>query len=106
MSNVINVESLDELMDALAKPGKAVVVFSARDWCVPCRQLQPHIEAAADQLEDIRFYDADVDHVEGIKEEFEIMKVPQVWYYEGDGIEGRQIKSVRALQIISEIKRD
>ena len=104
MSDVTKVESLDELLDILDSRENVVVVFSAVDWCVPCQRLAPHAKAAAEQLDGFTFLDVDVDHVEGVKEHFGIMSVPQVKLFdEGDFI--RDIKARTTLQLISEIRR-
>jgi thiol:disulfide interchange protein len=105
LSDVIKVESLDELLDTLDTKQNVVVTFSAVDWCVPCQRLAPHVKAAAQTLPDYTFLDVDVDHVDGVKEHFGIMSVPQVRFYEGDGVEGRHIKARTALQLVSEISR-
>ena len=105
MSNVTEVKSLDSLLETIDANENVVVTFSARDWCVPCQRLAPHVEAAANQLADYTFLDVDVDHVEGVKEHFGIMSVPQVWFYEGN-TDGRQVKARTALQLIAEIQRD
>lgn len=108
MSELSYLYSLGDLEEVLAKNENVVVVFSARDWCVPCQRLHPHVEAAAQQMEGFTFVDIDIDKVEGVKEEFGIMSVPQVWYYEDvkGGLAGREIKARTALQLITEIKRD
>jgi thiol-disulfide isomerase/thioredoxin len=107
LSKVINVDSLDSLLETLETTDNVVVVFSARDWCVPCQRLAPHVEAASQQLEDVTFLDVDVDHVEGVKEKFGIMSVPQVWHYrDGLDVTGVPVKARTALQLISEIRRD
>lgn len=107
MSNVVKVETLDYLLDILDTTDNVVVAFSAVDWCVPCQRLAPHVKAAAEQLDGYTFLDVDVDHVEGVKEEFGIMSVPQVWFYENaaGGLAGREIKARTALQLVSEIRR-
>lgn len=105
MSNVIKVETLADLLHRLEFTEDVVVVFSAMDWCVKCKQLDPHIHAASDSphLADYTFLEVDVDHVEGVKEAFNIMSVPQVKFYAGEDDEGRDIKSRTALQITREI---
>jgi thioredoxin 1 len=105
LSDVTKVESLEQLEEALAGDEDVVVVFSAVDWCVPCQRLAPHVKAAAQQLDGITFLDVDVDHVDGVKEVFGIMSVPQVKFYEGSTGESRNIKARTALQLISEISR-
>jgi len=106
LPDVVNVESLEELQETLAKTENVVVSFSARDWCVPCQRLHPHFVAAAEQLDGFTFLDVDVDHVDGVKEEFGIMSVPQVWYYEDvkGGLAGRAIKARTTLQLVRELQ--
>lgn len=108
MSKVIKVESLNELEETLVERGNVVVVFSAVDWCVPCQRLAKHLPAVAEALPDCTFLDVDVDHVDGVKENFGIMTVPQVWFYEStaaEGVEGRELKGRTAVQLINELKR-
>lgn len=104
MSNVIKVETLDELLGVLAEEPKVMVVFSAVDWCIPCRKLAPHVVAVAEMVNDIVFVDVDIDHVEGVQEEFNIMTVPTVKLFE-NGKRSADIKSGTALQILAELKR-
>jgi thioredoxin-like negative regulator of GroEL len=106
LGDIRKVETLEELQETLAENEKVVVVFSAVDWCVPCQRLAPHAKAAAEQLGDYLFLDVDVDHVDGVKETFGIMSVPQVWYYEDlkGGLLGRAIKARTALQLVRELQ--
>jgi thiol-disulfide isomerase/thioredoxin len=105
LSDVAKVDNLDDLLDTLEYTPNVVVVFSARDWCVPCQRLHPHVVAAAQQLDNYTFVDVDVDSMEGVKEHFGIMSVPQVWFYEDVAGAGREIKARTALQLVSEIRR-
>lgn len=102
MPDVHNVETLDYLLETIAEKDRVVVVFSARDWCVPCQRLAPHVEAAASQLEGFTFLDVDVDHVDGVKERFGIMSVPQVWLYKGQL--GTSVKARSTLQLVRELQ--
>lgn len=104
MSDVRKIESLDELKDAIYFTHETVVVFSAVDWCIPCQRLAPHIAAVAELNSDVLFLDVDVDHVEGVKEEYGIMSVPKVQLFIDGEIE-RDIKGRTALQISSELRR-
>lgn len=106
MSNVTKVETLDNLLDILDTQDNVVVVFSAVDWCVPCQRLAPHAKAAAETLDGYTFLDVDVDHVDGVKEQFNIMSVPQVWFYpDNTATKDREIKARTTLQLVSEIRR-
>lgn len=106
MSNdIIKVESLEALESILATTEHVVVVFSAKDWCIPCQRLEPHIEKAAGLLSRITFLDVDIDHVDGVKENYGIMSVPQVWYYEDahNGLPGVPVKGRTAIQLVTEL---
>lgn len=105
MNDIVKVESLQELLHLIEFNENVVVVFSAVDWCIPCRKLASHLPAASLALKDHLFLDVDIDHVEGVKEAFNIMSVPRVRFYEDDDDEGRDIKARTALQLISEIQQ-
>lgn len=48
MSDLIHLEyDLDALKDVLDTEEWVVVVFTAPEWCNPCRQYKPHYEKAA-----------------------------------------------------------
>lgn len=101
--NIFKAETLDDLHSVLDENEKVVVVFSAVDWCIPCQRLAPHVVAAANQLPDVTFVDVDIDHVEGAKEEFEIMGVPKVYAFM-DGDLFKELKGRTSLQLIAELK--
>ncbi|KRN74504.1 hypothetical protein IV73_GL001240 [Weissella kandleri] len=45
-------------------------------WCGPCRMQSPVIEAAADQVDDVKFMKMDVDANPKTSEELEIQAIP------------------------------
>lgn len=104
MPDVHSLDSLDTLLETIVNNENVVVVFSAMDWCINCKRLAPHIQAVAKELPDFLFLEVDVDHVEGIKEYFGLQAVPQVWFYEGDGVAGREIVARVAPKIIRELQ--
>lgn len=103
--NLLKVETLEELENILATTEHVVVVFGAQDWCTWCKKLAPHVEKAAGLLSRITFLDVDIDHVEGVKENYGIMSVPQVWYYEDahNGLPGVPVKGRTAIQLVDEL---
>lgn len=111
MSEVVYIDKHDglvDLSDVIRDNEKVVVVFSARDWCIPCRRLHPHVVQAAKELSDYTFVDVDIDHVDGVKEDFGIMSVPQIWYYEDarNGLPGREINAqTTAIRLIADLKQ-
>lgn len=105
MSEVNYVNEDVDLDQFFSDNKKVVLVFSARDWCIPCQRLHPHVVAAAEKLPDVTFVDINVDKAPGIAEEFGIRGVPQVWYYEDtkNGLPGVQLKGRTVVQLLAEL---
>lgn len=91
-----------ELHEAIAANDKVVVVFSAKDWCVPCRRLAPHIDIAAEKLPEVIFIEVDIDKSEDIRKAYDVMSVPFVVGFKGGNLVG-EIKSRTAVQLVSEV---
>lgn len=75
---------------------RAIVVFGAPDWCVPCQRLHPHVVKLANQL-DIPVVDVDVDKAEAIKSTYDIMSVPRVYEF----VEGKPVRELKGRTILA-----
>lgn len=60
-----------------ALKGVSVVDFSAT-WCGPCKMLAPVIEAVSDEMDNVSFYNVDIDENEKLADEYGIVSVPSV----------------------------
>lgn len=88
---------VDELKDFESYTSrKAVVVFSAPDWCVPCQRLQPHIEKLADKLDYPVVY-VDIDKAEEIKNTQQVMSVPQVYEF----VDGKPVRALNGRTVLA-----
>ncbi|AXH67386.1 thioredoxin [Streptomyces phage Wofford] len=89
---------VNNLHDLVSNTDKAVVVFSAPDWCVPCQRLQPHLEKLAEKLDYPVVY-VDIDKAEEIRDEYGIMSVPRIFEFaNGDPVRELTGRTVIALE--------
>ncbi|QNN98452.1 thioredoxin [Streptomyces phage LilMartin] len=75
---------------------RAVVVFSAPSWCVPCKRLHPHILKLADKL-DIPVIDVDVDKATELKYAYDVMSVPTVYEF----VEGKPVRELKGRTVLA-----
>lgn len=101
ISNVIDIESQEQLTD-LVSTGKTVVVdFHAPSWCQPCKKLHPHFVKTAEQLDDIIFATVDIDKQQWAPEEYDFMTVPTVKMIR-NGM-ATEVKGRTVVQLVNEI---
>ena len=75
---------------------KAVVVFSAPAWCVPCRRLQPHIDKLAEKLSYPIVY-VDIDKATDIKNAHSVMSVPLVYEF----VDGKPVRALDGRTVLA-----
>lgn len=81
MSEVIEVEEHDELLDLIDTEDTVVVRFTAV-WCGPCKQYGPHFHAASERS-DATFVDVDVDKADWAMAEYDVRSVPTTKVFKG-----------------------
>lgn len=76
-----------------------IIMFS-QTWCGPCRQLKPHLEAAAKQLGyEIQTIELDkVDNANELVKEYTISHTPTVFLTDDDGFEVRLVTTDPTIQ--------
>lgn len=100
MSDAVIVESLTDID---VDQGRAVILFTAPSWCVPCVRFKPHWERAVANTNDVNFFYVDIDAVPDAMVEYSIRSVPTVKLYE-NGTFVRDVKAPQAaLPFISDI---
>ncbi len=73
MVKVINQAEFDEVRNSEL----AVVDFSAV-WCGPCKMVAPVLEQVSEELEDVKFFNVDVDKNMDLAQEYKITNIPAV----------------------------
>ncbi len=78
MSDLIHLEyDLDALKDLIDTEEYLVVIFTAPEWCQPCRAYKPHYEkVAAESSDDITWVAYDLHYEADAQQEFNFMAVP------------------------------
>ena len=93
--NDITEVTFDELIN---NEGLTVIDFSAT-WCMPCRMLKPILERVADKMEDVSFYNLDIDDNEEIAKRYRIFSVPTLVCFR----DGKKVDSLVGLNSYDEI---
>lgn len=99
---VVKVETLDDLHHIIDTHDGVVVSFSAPAWCVPCRRLQPHFEAAAERIIDLTFVEVDIDKAPDIRVAYNIMSVPFLVRFDRGQLVG-EVKGRTFIQLQNEL---
>ena len=85
-------ESFDRL---IGKSGIPVLVDFWAGWCAPCRQMSPHFEAAARDLEpDVRLAKLDTEAAPEVSGRFGIRSIPTMILFSGGKEVARQSGAV------------
>lgn len=87
-----------EFDDIIASDNVTVIDFSA-SWCMPCRMLRPILDRVADKIDDVDFYNLDIDDNEDIAKRYRIFSVPTLVCFRS----GKKIDSLVGLNTFEEI---
>lgn len=60
--------------------GIVLVDFSAK-WCGPCQMLAPVLEELAAEMQDVAFYQVDIDHERKLALAHDVMSIPTLILY-------------------------
>ena len=88
-----------ENFKAIIQQDKLVVVDFYATWCMPCRMLKPILEKAESKLDEVAFYNLDVDEEEEIAKRYRIFSVPTVVCFK----KGHKIDSMVGLNSLDDI---
>lgn len=59
------------------KEEKPVILKFTADWCSGCQQVAPIVESVAEELQDVVFYNVDVDNeLEFAQQQYSVMNIP------------------------------
>ena len=88
------IQTLHELDKIVQEPGLTVVKFFG-EWCQPCKMLTRTIEEISPTLENVHFYEVDVDEAETeLLEKFAVQSVPVLIFF-NDGLQVDRVLGAR-----------
>ncbi len=100
---VTQVTTEDFRREVLESDRPVVVDFYA-DWCVPCRQLGPEMEALSETWEGrVRFAKLDVDRAAELAQQYGVLSIPTVLLFEEGKVKARTTGAKPGSQIAHEL---
>ena len=87
-----------EFEKEISKKNLVVIDFSAT-WCMPCRMLKPIMERVEKKMEDVEFFNVDIDDSEEIAKRYRIFSVPTLVAFR----EGKKVDSMVGLNAMDDI---
>lgn len=98
-------EGVEEFDDILDNNEGVVVCFSAKSWCVPCRQFAPHFEAASEEVDNVSWVEVDLDVAENmnVAGRYGVTGVPTVIYFQ-NGQQKQYIMDRTAIPLIKKVQ--
>ncbi len=93
-------DSLSELdfQEIVSGEDLTIIDFSAT-WCMPCRMLAPILEQVANKMDNVSFFNLDIDDNEEIAKRYRIFSVPTLLAFK----EGKVIDSLVGLNSFDEV---
>ena len=100
---VTQVTTEDFRTEVLESDRPVVVDFYA-DWCMPCRQLGPEIEALSEQWDGrVRFAKLDVDRAPELAQQYGVFSIPTVVLFEEGKVKARTMGAKPGSQVALEL---
>ena len=100
MSNVVEVQNKDDFINEVVNSDQPVLVDFWAEWCGPCKQLAPLVEAVAEEFKDtIKVCKMDVDANRETAAEYGIRSIPTlIIFANGENI-GTEIGALSKQQL-------
>ena len=87
---VQEIRELSDFQNKISTAGTVVVDFFSQ-FCGPCAQIAPKIDALATVYDNVKFYKVDVDEASDIAEENNISAMPTFHFYKNRQLMGKVI---------------
>lgn len=100
------IEELDEKsFNKFIKDGNAIVDFWA-EWCSPCKYMEPHYEAAAKEIKNVKFGKVDVDKESALAGRFQVMSIPTTIFFKNGEQVDRTVGAINKDKIKEKIEEN
>lgn len=83
-----------------AENGLVVVDFYA-EWCGPCKMLEPVMDKASDEIDEVNFFAVNVDDAPGTARKFRVSSIPTVVFMK----DGKVLDTVVGLMTFDTLKK-
>ena len=93
-------DSVNELdFEEIIKSEELTIIDFSATWCMPCRMLAPILEQVADKMDNVNFYNLDIDENEDIAKRYRIFSVPTLLAFK----KGKMIDSLVGLNSYEDV---
>lgn len=84
---VIHINTVDQFNSEVLESDIPVIVDFYADWCGPCRNLSPRIDAWSQQFKGrVKFAKVNIDYLQKLAKRYRVSAVPTVLYFETQGV--------------------
>ena len=101
---IYNIETIEQFNE-LKKTGVVLIDFWA-PWCGPCKMLAPQLEAASEEMPDVKILKVNVDEFHEVASEFSVSAIPTMYLLVNDEVVGHNIGYLPKPSILNFIKKN
>lgn len=96
----------EELDDAISQDGLTIVKVGA-SWCQPCKMLERTITDIEPTVENVKFYEIDVDDVdESVIDGYQIQSVPVLLFFNEGLVVDRVLGNIPKSMLLDKIEKN
>lgn len=81
MTEIKEINGLDELNQIINETSKLVIFDCYATWCEPCKKLLPELKKLVEYYPNLKIYKVNIDYNDDIVEEYDITSLPTLVIY-------------------------
>lgn len=74
--------STEEKLNEIIQSEKPVIIKFFADWCPDCKRMDMFIGDIMDEFSNFKWYEINIDEVQGIAEKYEVMGIPSLLIFQ------------------------